>query len=311
MRTMKYMFTLCVILLLAMFSNGAYMLLQPEDVKPRNGPVPISYYRNDSTDGTVLEHSESSISEELPVNMLVFGLDAEGTRSDVILLFNFDPGLSKLSILSIARDTLVRTDGRYYKINALYSKGGEVLLANKVSEMTGLPVHYYVTMDFKGFRKIVDTLGGVEFNVPFRMNYDDPTQNLHIHLKKGMQVLDGKKAEQLVRYRKGNYKGQGYTEGDIGRIGMQQDFIRELIGQKLNLRYISRAKDVFDILQKYVKTNVTLSDISQYMGSVRKVKEDEIIAETLPGYSKMLDGAWYFIHDEEETADIISSKFYR
>lgn len=311
MRAIKYMFTLCVILLLAMFSNGVWILLRTDDVKPRKEPVPISYYRNGDSPWLGLTHSESSTSEELPVNMIVLGLDAEGTRSDVILLFNFEPGMSKLNILSIARDTLVITGGKYYKINALYSKGGEVLLANTVSEITGLPVHYYVTMDFEGFRKIIDALDGVQFNVPFRMNYDDPTQNLHIHLKKGMQVLNGKKAEQLVRYRKGNYKGQGYTEGDIGRIKMQQEFIKELISQKLNFGYISRADNIFGILQRYVKTNVTLSDIAQYMGSVRKIKSDEIKAETLPGYSKMMDGAWYFIHDEAETADIINGGFYR
>lgn len=311
MRTMKYMFTLCIFLLLAMFANGMYFLLKPEDVRPRNGPVPISYYQNESTTGTVLEHSESSISEELPVNTLVLGLDAEGTRSDVILLFNYDPGLSGLNILSIARDTLVRIDGRYYKINALYSKGGEFLLANKVSEITGLPVHYYVTMDFEGFRKIVDTLDGVQFDVPFRMNYDDPTQDLHIHLKKGMQLLDGKKAEQLVRYRKGNFKGQGYTEGDIGRISMQQDFIKALIDQKLNFKYLSRVDELFEILQKYVKTNVAVSDIARNIGSMKKIKYEEITAVTLPGTSKLINGVWYFILNDDETTNIIESSFYR
>jgi LCP family protein required for cell wall assembly len=311
MRMVKYMFTLCVILLLALFSNGAWILLRPDDVRPRKEPVPISYYQREGSPRIGLKHSESSTGEELPVNMIVLGLDAEETRSDVILLFNFEPGMSRLSILSIARDTLVKTDGRYYKINALYSKGGEVLLANKVSEITGLPVHYYVTMDFEGFRKIIDTLGGVQFNVPFRMSYDDPTQNLHIHLKKGMQVLNGKKAEQLVRYRKGNHKGQGYTDGDIGRIKMQQEFIRALISQKLNFGYISKADELFDILQNYVKTNVNISDITQYMNSIRKIKGDDINAETLPGDSKMIDGAWYFIHNKDETANIINSGFYR
>jgi len=311
MRTVKFMFTLCVVLLLAMFSNGAWILLRLDDVKPGKEPVPISYYQSESSPRAGLEQLESNTGEELPVNMIVLGLDEERTRSDVILLFNFEPGLSRLNILSIARDTMVMEDGRYYKINALYSKGGEVLLANKISEITGLPVHYFVTMDFKGFRKIIDTLGGVEFNVPFRMSYDDPTQNLHIHLKKGMQVLDGKKAEQLVRYRKGNYKGQGYIDGDIGRIKMQQDFIKALIGQKLSFGYISKADELFDILQSYVKTNVTISDITQYMGSIRKMKGDEIKAGTLPGDSRMIDGAWYFIYDKEETAAIISGGFYR
>lgn len=311
MRMSKFMFTLCIVLLLALFANGAYILLQPEDIKPKNGPVPISYQRRGDSTLIGTDHLESSTSEDQPVNMLVLGLDGEGTRSDVILLFNYEPGLSKLNILSIERDTLVYTDGRYNKINALYSKGGEILLANTVSEITGLPVHYYTTMDFKGFRKIIDTLGGVQFYVPFRMSYDDPTQDLSIHLKKGMQLLDGAKAEQLVRYRKGNYKGQGYTEGDIGRIKMQQDFIKALISQKLTLQYASRADDIFGLLQKYVKTNVTISDVVQYIGGIGKIKGDEIKTATLPGYSRMIDGVWYFIHDESETENIINKEFYK
>lgn len=310
MRMTKVMLTFCVIVLIAMFTNGAYLILHSQDIRQRNAPVPISYYKGGKSAGYKFRQMESSTSADSPVNLLVLGLDEEGTRSDVILLFNFDPGKSGLNILSIARDTLVRTEGRRNKINALYSKGGEIMLADKVSEITGLPVHYYVTMNFKGFRKMIDTLGGVSFNVPFRMNYDDPTQNLHIHLKKGLQVLDGKKAEQLVRYRKGNFKGQGYTNGDIGRIDMQQDFIRAFIRQKLNLRYLSKADDIFALLKKYVKTNITVSDITQYIGSIGKIKEDEVETVTLPGTSRMIDDAWYFILDESETADIVSD-FYK
>jgi LCP family protein required for cell wall assembly len=239
------------------------------------------------------------------------GLDKDGTRCDVIMLFNFEPGLSKLNLLSIARDTRVRKNGRYYKINALYSKGGEELVAEEVTELTGLPVHYYITVDFKGFRKIIDNLGGVEFYVPFRMNYDDPTQDLYIHLKKGMQLLDGDKAEQLVRYRKGNNTGQGYSEGDIGRMKMQQDFLKALIKQKMNLRYISRADDIFEILKKYVKTNITLTDIAQNLGSISKIKSDEIETFTMPGESRFIGDAWYFIYNGEDTLEVIEKNFYR
>lgn len=315
MRMTKFMFALCSILLLALFINGTYIMQMHGDIRPERGPVPISYYKDGSSANPSADpdswRTKNDTAGEMPVNLLVLGLDEEKTRSDVILLFNYKPDMPGVNILSIARDTLVYTDGRYYKINALYSKGGELLLADKVSEITRLPVHYYVTMNLKGFREIVDTLGGVSFNVPFRMNYDDPTQKLHIHLKKGLQVLDGKHAEQLVRYRKGNAKGQGYTDGDIGRIKMQQDFIKALIGQKLNLRYISRADELFGILRTYVKTNLEFSDIAQYIRSISKIKEEEINTVTLPGKSKMIDGAWYFIMDKEEMGNIINSSFYK
>lgn len=310
MRVTKYIFTVCLLLLCVLFANGIYALLEP--AAGRQSPAPITA---DRTGLNLLEHeyrhNESSTNEENPLNLLVLGLDRDGTRCDVIMLFNFDPGLSRLNILSIARDTRVRKDGKYGRINALYSKGEEKMVAEKVTEITGLPVHYYITMDFRGFRRLVDTLGGVEFYVPFRMDYDDPTQNLHIHLKKGRQLLNGGKAEQLVRYRKGNYSGQGYSEGDIGRIGMQQDFIKALIEQKLSIRYISRADELFVIMKEYVHTNLTISDITHYLGSVSKIKSSEIGTYTLPGDSRLIGDVWYYIHNGKETANMISNHFYR
>lgn len=310
MRVTKFIFTVCVVLLLVMFANGIYVLSKPAGTGRTHTPVPISDFTGQAPDEPELSRLESSISENNPLNFLIMGLDRDGTRCDVIMLFNFEPDLSRLNFLSIARDTRVREDGRYTKINSLYSKGGEKLVAEKVSSITKLPVHYYLTMDFKGFRKIIDTLGGVKFYVPFRMSYDDPTQDLHIHLRKGMQLLDGDKAEQLVRYRKGNVKGQGYTEGDIGRIKIQQDFLKALVKQKMSFKYISRVDNLFEILQKYVKTNITLTDVTQYIGSIGKIKSDEIKAFTLPGESRMIGDVWYFMHDRKETQNMISKNFY-
>jgi LCP family protein required for cell wall assembly len=312
MRRTKFLFTLCSFLLFAMTANGALLLMRSRDVRPGPEPVPIAYYKDDSAVRMDFQQTQQrDADDEMPVNLLVLGLDDEETRSDVILLFNYKPGTTGLNILSVARDTLVHSGGKSCKINALYSKGGELLVADKVSQLTRLPVHYYVTVNLRGFRKIVDILGGVRFDVPFRMNYDDPTQKLHIHLKKGMQLLDGKQAEQLVRYRKGNYKRQGYTDGDIGRIKMQQAFIKALIDQKLNLGYISNADELFGVLRTHVKTNLEFSDIARYSGSLLKMNSGEIHAVTLPGTSRMIDGAWYLIADEEEARRVIDESFYK
>lgn len=326
MRETRFAFIAAVILLLVLSLNGLYIVLElAEDI--RHVPEPISdgieYYGSDNYGTGRLAHPQKDADGELPetgmdigsygagvpVNVLLLGLDRDKTRCDVIMLLNFDPVSPKLNILSIARDTRIFTGRTYRKINSFYSLGGEKRVAEEVSRITGLPVHYYVTADFKGFRKVIDVLDGVEFYVPFRMNYDDPTQNLHIHLKKGLQVLDGKKAEQLVRYRKGNYKGQGYTEGDIGRIKMQQDFMKALIDQKLNFRYLSRADDIFAILKEHVKTNITLPDVLRYAASVSKLSSDSIKTFILPGESYMKDNVWWYIYDKKETASMIKENF--
>lgn len=313
MKCVRFFFSISIILLLALFANGIYIISKQSDAGPGTEPVPISdavpRQADARNDKQRVGHTQSSKAEDAPVNIMVLGLDRDETRCDVIMLFHFIPSSSRLSIISAARDTRVLSNGEYTKINALYSKGGEKRVAKELSELTGLPVHYYITVDFRGFRRIVDTLGGVEFYVPFRMNYDDPTQNLHIHLKKGYQVLNGKKAEQLVRYRKGNIKGTGYTEGDIGRIEMQQDFMKALIKQKLNIRYLSRSQDIFGLLEKYVDTNITLADIVRYAGSAAKVKSSEVQTYTIPGTSRYMKGVWYFIHDREKTDEMMRQFF--
>jgi len=196
------------------------------------------------------------------------------------------------------------------KINALIGKGGEKMVIDMVEDITGLPVDYYVTLNFKGFREIVDTLGGVEINVPFDMDYDDPYQNLHIHLKKGKQVLDGKKAEQFVRYRKGNHNGEGYEDGDLGRIKMQQLFMREFVNQKLKLKYLLKADEIFYTLKKNMRTNIEIGDIRYFIKDIKNIKTPEINGYTLPGYSRYIGGQWFYIYDKKKTKELIEQNFY-
>lgn len=335
MKRTGLLLSICTALMAALFINGLYMLSHLQDYRNRPQPVPISdisepvrpdmgfplrmphetdfiaqYLEEEyAAEAEDTKDSTPGNGDEAPVNLMVLGLDKDKTRCDVILLFQYDPRASGINLLSVARDTRVVVNGSYCKINAVYSKGGERLVARKLKQLTGLPVHYYVTMDFEGFRKIIDTFGGVEFYVPFRMRYDDPTQGLHIRLNKGWQLLNGKKAEQLVRYRKGNYKGQGYTEGDIGRIKMQQDFLNAFIDQKLKFRYISKVDELFSILSEYVKTNLTISDVSYYMTDIARIRDSKVETCVLPGESRIINGVWYYIPDLSKTRDLVREHF--
>jgi LCP family protein required for cell wall assembly len=262
-----------------------------------------------------VEIVKRKIDEEEPkntisyINVLVLGLDDDETRSDVIALINYNPIESKMKILSIARDTRVRVNGKYTKINSLIGKGGEKLVVDMVEEITGLPIDYYITLNFKGFREIVDILGGVEIDVPFDMDYDDPYQNLHIHLKKGKQVLDGKKAEEFVRYRKGNHSGEGYEDGDLGRIKMQQLFIEEFVKQKLKLKYLLKADEIFYTLKKNMRTNIEIGDIRYFIKNVKNIKTPAIEGYTLPGYSRYIGSQWFYIYNKKETKKLIEENF--
>ena len=243
------------------------------------------------------------------INILVVGLDNDGTRTDTILVATYDMDNDVVNILSIPRDTRMYVGGRYQKINCAYAikKDGKMKgvdgTIEAVSRLTAIPINYYVEFTFEAFREMIDALGGVDYDVPQNMNYDDPAQNLHIHLTKGYQHLDGDKAEQLVRFRK-------YPLGDIDRVKVQQNFIKELAKQKLNASVIAKMPDIFKVLQKNVKTNFKTSDVTKYALNVMDLSSDNIHAYSLPGTADSENyGASFWVPDMEETKKLIEETF--
>ena len=134
------------------------------------------------------------------MNVLVMGTDGGNTRTDTMVLICVNPREKEVKMLSIPRDTRVRINNSFEKINAATVRGGAELAVQKVMEVTGIPIHNYVMVDLKGFRSVIDILDGLDFDVPQRMYYVDPYQDLRIDLQKGPQHLDCKKAEHLVRF---------------------------------------------------------------------------------------------------------------
>lgn len=299
----KVLLYYCIIISAVLFIDGIFFFIGAGSLQNKRQEINHS--------GSGKGSDESSIFAGEPVNMLLLGLDDEEVRSDVILLLNFKPADGSLNLLSVPRDTKVRIRGKAEKINALIGLGGERLIAGRVAEMTGLTVNYYLTVNFRGFRKIIDTLGGVQIEVPFDMHYDDPVQNLHIHLTAGRQVLNGDRAEQFVRYRKGNSSLEGYTDGDLGRIKSQQILIKELIAQKLKFRYLVKVNDICNILKQYMTTNIDIGDINNYLSSIGNIRPNSIKAYSLPGDSAYLGGVWYFIYDPLKTTELINERFYK
>ncbi len=254
------------------------------------------------------------------VNILLLGVDEGGMRSDTIMLASLNGRTGGLNVMSIPRDTRVLV-GRYYqKINAAIGIGAqevrkgnlkepEELSVQKVKLLTGLPIHYFMSVNFDGFMEIIDALGGVEFNVPFRMKYDDPVQNLHIDLQPGLQTLNGKQAHDFVRFRKGNAGYPGYAMGDLGRIEAQQAFIKAFIEQKVTAKNILKADEIFDVVQKNVRTNYSAMDLIKHLGAIRKVSSDTMTMYQLPGSAQTIGGASYFICDDAKTQELVETIF--
>ena len=254
------------------------------------------------------------------VNILLLGVDEGGNRSDTIMLVSLNGKTNKVNILSIPRDTRVPVGRGYQKINAAIgigkqevAKGNlqepEELSVEKVKMLTGLPIHYFMSIDFDGFKEVIDVLGGVDFEVPFNMVYDDPVQNLHINLKAGMQHLDGEAAHDFVRFRQGNPGHKGYATGDLGRIEAQQAFLRALVEQKLKPQYLLKANDIFDVIRKYVRTNYSARDLIKHLGIIKDITADDVVMHQLPNYTQTIGGASYVICKDAELNELIEEHF--
>lgn len=239
------------------------------------------------------------------VNILVVGVDKDGMRSDVNMLFSLNAKEQTIYQMSIPRDTRVEfTKGNYGKINACIGKeDGEALLIQKVKELTGMPVHSFCRVNFEGLRNMIDILGGVEFDVPMDMDYDDPYQDLHIHLKKGKQTLSGADAEGLLRYRK------GYASGDLGRIDVQQEFLKEAISQKLRPKYLFKAVPMIREISKNIDTDMSVMTLAKYVWQFKNSDKIDFRTYTLPGVPKTIGGVSYYICDESATKSLVRIDF--
>ena len=270
-------------LAVAVFAGVKLIVRAPEpviDVPQREDTSPEETDEQD-TDPAVPANAR----REYCYTILVSGLDDDNGGSDTNILVSFDQPNKKISLVSLPRDTLLHHDWVSNKLNYAYAKGGTALLQEEIENLLGIPVDFYVTVNLKGFISLVDQIGGVDFDVPVDMDYDDPYQNLHIHYSKGMQHLNGQQAMEVVRWRKNN-DGTGYATADIGRIDTQQAFLKVVAQQLLTIDNIPAMAKVFF---KYVKTDLTTGNLVWLGTEALSMGMDAVSFHTLPG-----DGSGYY-----------------
>lgn len=242
-------------------------------------------------------------------NFVVAGVDEEGLRTDIILFCQYNDITKKLNVLQIPRDTKVDTDRADKKINSAYgSKKGVEALFEEIGSITGIVPDKYVIISFKAFRELVDAIGGVVVNVPFRMYYHDPAQNLTIDLMPGEQLLDGEHAEMYMRFRQ-NDDGTGYKNGDIERIAAQKEFYSLVADKLLNVKNVFKTHKLLQIFNDNVKMNFTGDEILSYIGKIAGFKMENLEIHMLPGEGKYIDNISYYVYDKEKTKQLMDEKF--
>lgn len=229
-------------------------------------------------------------------NFLMVGYDKLAGLTDVNMIAQFDTNTGAINIVQMPRDTYARynPDGYYRKINGALSYFERDLgdFANFIEKNLCIKIDFYGSVDLVAFRNIVDIIDGVDLEVPNDMDYDDPEQNLHIHLKKGYQHLDGDKAEQFVRFRK------GYVTADIGRTDAQKIFITAFMKKFKESISVSTLTQIGTQMLKYAETNLSLNDFVFFATKVLSIDMNKLSMMTLPGKSVReydTHGAWYYV----------------
>ena len=243
-------------------------------------------------------------------SVLVVGTDKVGLNTDTILVASLDSVNNQASVMSIPRDTMSNVNRNVKKINAAYSigakngKGNVENLKDEVSDLIGFEVDNYVVVNLTAFEELIDAIGGVTINVPRNMNYDDPYQDLHIHIDKGLQTLNGKQAVGFVRYR------SGYAEGDIGRVKAQQLFIEALVNQVATPATVTKMPKLINIVLDNMDTDLTNGELLWFGKEVLEIDmATNFNMFVLPGEPQYVRGVSYYLPNESEILAIVNEYF--
>jgi LCP family protein required for cell wall assembly len=238
--------------------------------------------------------------------ILIAGTDDGGTRTDTMMLVYVNAVSGELNLISIPRDTLVNASYNVPKLNSCYgvNGGGEEgmeALMGKVEAIIGFRPDGYVLTNLDAFIDLVDLMGGVEFDVPQDMYYNDPSQNLYIDLKAGVQTLNGEQAMGLVRYR------SGYALADIQRTSVQRDFVSAAIDQWVSFKNIPRIGPALALVQSSLTTDLSTGNLLWLAGAMLRADTENMVTEIMPGSSGSWNGGSYYMLDPNGVAEAVNA----
>ncbi len=241
------------------------------------------------------------------MHVMILGVDRREDdvgRSDTMMVTAVDMDQKKAALLSVPRDTRVKIDGYgYEKINHAYAYGGHKLSQNAIENLLGVSIDHYILIDTKAFERIIDAIGGIDINVEKRMYYEDPWDDnggLVIDLYPGEQHLDGQKAIQYVRYRDG--------EGDIGRIGRQQHFIKAVLAKVISPEMLPRLPKLVEEVSSAIKTDMSLAELLEFANTMKSVHDNGLTAQMVPGQPAYIDDVSYWIPDITDLRALLASE---
>ncbi|AEY66229.1 LCP family protein [Clostridium sp. BNL1100] len=340
MKSAKISFLSCLFSGIILFIIGTVLMVNIKTTPPPQQKKENALPSGDTKNS--INVTETYTNSGNPINFLVLIKEASGANTDSMIVANYEPATNQISLLTIPRDTKPTSKGTY-KINSVFYLGTKKYAnlpssqckhkaaeytAQTISNLTNIPIDYYVYLEIDTIKKIVDMLDGVYFDVPADLRYPDPSQDLNINLKKGYQLLDGDKAEQLLRFRKPPYSlrkapedlRKYYDGSDLKRTEMQIKFVNELIKQKVTVLNLPKLIPVINYAFSNVITNISLSDTLNLASGFTKANRPEMNTFKLYGVDRTINDIYYFIYnnkvedvktrDQYDTQEIIE-KFFK
>ena len=285
----KYILILVVVFILSGMV-GAFFANALVDNKPD--------YNEDDKKGMLVANDKATV--------MIMGVDERADdvgRSDTLMIATLDPDKNQAALLSVPRDTRVKIKGYGFdKINAAYAYGGRKLTQETIESLLNTHIDHYIKINVHGFTKIIDALGGIDIDVEKRMYYEDPWDDdggLYIGLQPGMQHMDGKTAITYVRYRD--------EEGDIGRIKRQQNFMKAVMDKLVSPTIIPKLPAIVSAVSDSVETDMSVSEILSFLGTLQDAKDNGLKSEMLPGKPVYIEGISYWVPDISKTRQILAN----
>ncbi len=237
------------------------------------------------------------------VNVLVLGVDSvDGThRSDTIFVLGINPGKSRVSMLSIPRDTRVLINGKARKINEILPRYGVNVLRSLLEDLLHIQISRYVEVGFQSFVNIIDILGGLDIDIEKAMNYDDNWGKVHIHFNQGMNHLDGRQCLNYVRFR-------ADAAADLGRFKRQQKFMKVLLEKLMTPGIVVKLPKIINEAFKHIQTDFSLAELYALIKGFEGTRI-EFRNNSLPGEARYIDKISFYMPYQEEAVAIGSTQF--
>lgn len=241
--------------------------------------------------------TEVSIQNQDPVSFLLLGVDkrpGDPGRSDTIMVATVNPEKENMILFNIPRDTYVDIVGRgtQDKINHAYAFGGIEMAMNTVENFLDIPIDYYAEINMEGFQEVIDTVGGVEIDVPFAF------KSSGVSFTEGPMFMDAETAMAYVQMRKKD------PRGDFGRNDRQQQVVKAILQQSLTVANFNKIDDIVRSVGNNLKTSVAPADYFSLQDIYRKINTGEIESFQIKGEGKMMNGVYYYVVSDEEKAHV-------